>query len=40
MDSYIDDVSLVLSPVGDIDGNGCVNDGDLLTVLFNFGLGC
>lgn len=40
MDSYIDDVMLVLSPVGDIDGNGCVSDADLLTVLFNFGLGC
>jgi hypothetical protein len=24
-------------PTGDIDGNGCVDDADLLTVLFNFG---
>jgi hypothetical protein len=22
---------------GDVDGNGCVDDADLLTVLFNFG---
>jgi len=40
MDGYIDDVSLILSPVGDLDRNGCVNDADLLMVLFNFGLGC
>ena len=25
---------------GDVDGNGCVDDADLLTVLFNFGSGC
>ncbi len=24
-------------PTGDIDGNGCVDDADLLTILFNFG---
>ena len=25
---------------GDVDGNICVDDADLLTVLFNFGSGC
>jgi len=25
---------------GDVDGNGCVDDADLLQVLFNFGSGC
>jgi hypothetical protein len=27
----------VTLPAGDIDGNGCVDDADLLTILFNFG---
>ncbi len=27
-------------PQGDVNGDGCVDDADLLTVLFNFGSGC
>lgn len=32
--------SLWAIPVGDVDGNGCVDDGDLLSVLFAFGSDC
>lgn len=35
---YIDNVRIMRVPVpGDVDGNGCVDDADLLIVLFNFG---
>ncbi len=27
-------------PTGDVDGDGCVSDGDLLSVLFAFGNEC
>ncbi|MCX7993615.1 MAG: hypothetical protein N2651_08080, partial [Fimbriimonadales bacterium] len=30
-------VQTTTRPVGDVDGNGCVDDADLLQVLFNFG---
>jgi serralysin len=30
-------VQTVVRPVGDVDGNGCVDDADLLAILFNFG---
>ena len=30
-------VQTVMRPVGDVDGNGCVDDADLLAILFNFG---
>jgi len=30
-------VQTVTLPTGDIDGNGCVDDADLLAILFNFG---
>ncbi|MDW8106952.1 MAG: matrixin family metalloprotease [Armatimonadota bacterium] len=30
-------VQLLARPTGDMDGNGCVNNADLLLVLFNFG---
>ncbi len=29
-----------LTPPGDVDSNGCVDDADLLIMLFNFGSGC
>ncbi|MFN7019076.1 MAG: matrixin family metalloprotease [Fimbriimonadales bacterium] len=32
-------VQTTTRPVGDVDGNGCVDDADLLQVLFNFGSG-
>jgi hypothetical protein len=30
-------VQTVSLPAGDVDGNGCVDDADLLAILFNFG---
>jgi hypothetical protein len=30
-------VQTVTLPTGDVDGNGCVDDADLLAILFNFG---
>ncbi len=39
MQRYRITVQTSTRPTGDIDGNGCVDDADLLQVLFNFGSG-
>jgi hypothetical protein len=35
--TVIDDLTIFLPVAGDLDGNGCVNDSDLLAILFAFG---
>lgn len=40
LDGYVDNLSFSLRRMGDIDGNGCVDDSDLLAVLFAFGQTC
>ena len=34
---YQSRVQTVTLPTGDVNGNGCVDDADLLAILFNFG---
>lgn len=36
-EAYLLDTQAPPPPQGDVDGDGCVNDADLLTVLFNYG---
>lgn len=37
LDGYVDNLYFAIMPLADLNGDGCVNDGDLLEVLFAFG---
>lgn len=40
LDGYVDNLSFSLRRMGDVNGDGCIDDADLLAVLFAFGGTC